>query len=69
MKVWLLPFPLSDHFLDDQNDIKSLAVKNRLDIVNDKYRDQFNADDIAEDVPKLKAKVKNKGKGKKTSKP
>ena len=49
MKVWLIEFPTYQY----KEDVNELARKNDLTIIDARFKDSVNPDDVAKDTPKL----------------
>lgn len=55
-KVWLVPHPTSQF----NEDVKRLARKNELTIIDAKFKDQIDSKAVAENPPKLTKVAKPK---------
>ena len=47
-KVWLLKFPLHAHYVESSDEIKALAVKAGLEIIDAKYAEGFDKSKVAD---------------------
>lgn len=54
-KIWLVKFPTYQY----EEDVKDLARRGNLKIIDSKYRTSINMDMVATDVPKITVKPKN----------
>jgi hypothetical protein len=55
-KIWLVEFPTYKY----NEDVKKLASENGLKIIDARYKDGVNPDNVAKEVPKLTLKDKPK---------
>lgn len=55
-KIWLVKFPTHQY----TEDVKGLARKNNLRIIDNRFRKDFNMDYVETDPPKLTLKPKPK---------
>lgn len=60
MKIWLVKFPTHQY----KEDVKALAVKAGLKIIDEKYKDSIDPKLVADEVPSLSLKRKPKAKKK-----
>ena len=58
MKVWLVEFPTYKY----NEDVKKLASKSGLKIIDARFKDSVNPANIADKVPELTLKAKKKAK-------
>ena len=47
-KVWLLKFPLHAHYVESSDEIKALATKAGLEIIDAKYAEGFDKSKVAD---------------------
>lgn len=47
-KVWLLKFPLHAHYTESSDEIKALAIKAGLEIIDAKYAEGFDKSKVAD---------------------